>query len=96
MKENRLAPSIPSMLAGPDLPIERALKHLERTSRCWPMVLSDTIIFNMASVSMHSDIIRKTLPTPTHWAARGLCCRAVSNLMQDMSLSFVTGLIKVY
>lgn len=49
MKENRLAPALPSMLEGPELPIERALKHLERTSRCWPMVLSDTIIFNMAS-----------------------------------------------
>lgn len=49
MKENRLAPGVPSMTDGPELPIERALKHLERTSRCWPMVLSDTIIFNMAS-----------------------------------------------
>ena len=51
MKENRLAPSLPTMLEGSELPIERAVKHLERTSRCWPMVLSDTIIFNMASVS---------------------------------------------
>ena len=50
MKENRLAPAIPAMLEGPEPPIERAIKHLERTSRCWPMVLSDTIIFNMASV----------------------------------------------
>ena len=57
MKENRLAPAVPSMTDGPELPIERALKHLERTSRCWPMVLSDTIIFNMASVSMASLFI---------------------------------------
>lgn len=49
MKENRLAPALPSMLEESELPIDRATKHLERTSRCWPMVLSDTIIFNMAS-----------------------------------------------
>ena len=57
MKENRLAPSVPTMLESSESPIERAVKHLERTSRCWPMVLSDTIIFNMASVSfMHLSI----------------------------------------
>ena len=55
MKENRLAPAVTSMIEGSELPVERALKHLERTSRCWPMVLSDTIIFNMASVSIHHD-----------------------------------------
>ncbi|KAL4225921.1 hypothetical protein ACF0H5_013909 [Mactra antiquata] len=50
MKENRLAPASPAVaeLAN-QLPIQRALQHVERTSRCWPMVINETIIFNMAS-----------------------------------------------
>lgn len=50
MKENRLAPASPAVAEmAPQQPIQRALQHVERTSRCWPMVISDTIIFNMAS-----------------------------------------------
>ncbi|KAL3853647.1 hypothetical protein ACJMK2_017177 [Sinanodonta woodiana] len=50
MKENRLAPALPSMISEDrETPLERARKYLERTSRCWPMVISETIIFNMAS-----------------------------------------------
>lgn len=50
MKENRLAPASPAVAElVPTLPIQRAIQHVERTSRCWPMVISDTFIFNMAS-----------------------------------------------
>ncbi|XP_052284030.1 integrator complex subunit 13-like isoform X16 [Dreissena polymorpha] len=50
MKENRLAPVSPAVAKiSTQLPIQRALHHVERTSRFWPMVISDSIIFNMAS-----------------------------------------------
>ncbi|GAB1610976.1 integrator complex subunit 13 [Argonauta hians] len=50
MKENRLAPIIPAgaPLADTTLqPIQRAKKHIERLTRYWPMVISDTLILNM-------------------------------------------------
>ncbi|CAI9740400.1 Hypothetical predicted protein [Octopus vulgaris] len=48
MKENRLAPisTVPSPENGL-LAIQRAKKHIERMTRYWPMVISDTLIFNM-------------------------------------------------
>lgn len=50
MKENRLAPASPAVAElVQQLPIQRALQHIERTSRFWPMVINETIIFNMAS-----------------------------------------------
>ncbi|XP_021342348.1 protein asunder homolog isoform X1 [Mizuhopecten yessoensis] len=64
MKENRLAPALPNMLEEPeDPPLDRAQSHLERMSRYWPMVIGETIIFNMAS---HIDplptlIVKETL-----------------------------------
>lgn len=50
MKENRLAPASPAVAElSSQLPIQRAVEHLERTSRFWPMVINESIIFNMAS-----------------------------------------------
>ncbi|XP_052780061.1 integrator complex subunit 13-like isoform X2 [Mya arenaria] len=50
MKENRLAPASPAVAElAPQLPIQRAIHHVERTSRFWPMVISESLIFNMAS-----------------------------------------------
>lgn len=50
MKENRLAPATPAMISSQkELWSEKAKKRLERMSRYWPMVISETIIFNMAS-----------------------------------------------
>ncbi|XP_064604179.1 integrator complex subunit 13-like isoform X2 [Liolophura sinensis] len=48
MKENRLAP-VPAqtILESAELPIERALNQLERKTRHWPIVIGETIIFNM-------------------------------------------------
>lgn len=47
MKENRLTPISPNPAIDEVLPIERAKKRLERLTRYWPMVISDTLIFNM-------------------------------------------------
>ena len=51
MKENRLAPPTSNMTLKPDEHcfIDRSQSHLERMSRYWPMVIGETIIFNMAS-----------------------------------------------
>ncbi|KAK3101422.1 hypothetical protein FSP39_003458 [Pinctada imbricata] len=49
MKESRLAPALSSMITENSQPIKRAQVHLERMSRYWPMVIGETIIFNMAS-----------------------------------------------
>ena len=50
MKENRLAPATHSMASdSKELPLDKAKKRLERMSRYWPMVINETIIFNMAS-----------------------------------------------
>ncbi|XP_078678571.1 integrator complex subunit 13-like isoform X1 [Branchiostoma floridae x Branchiostoma belcheri] len=48
MKENRLMP-YPVPQEGHILPKKEATAVLERTTRYWPLVISDTIIFNMAS-----------------------------------------------
>ncbi|XP_038061672.1 integrator complex subunit 13-like isoform X2 [Patiria miniata] len=49
MKENRLAPCQPTPETEEEPPIERAKAQLERMTRHWPMVIGDTIIFNMPS-----------------------------------------------
>lgn len=49
MKENRLAPALPDMLSTGVNYLNRGKTHLERMSRFWPLVIGETIIFNMAS-----------------------------------------------
>ncbi|XP_048741642.2 integrator complex subunit 13-like [Ostrea edulis] len=49
MKENRLAPALPDMMTAGVNHLNRAKVHLERMSRFWPLVIGETIIFNMAS-----------------------------------------------
>ncbi|XP_022105376.1 integrator complex subunit 13-like [Acanthaster planci] len=49
MKENRLAPCQPTPETEEEPPVDRAKAQLERMTRHWPMVISDTIIFNMPS-----------------------------------------------
>ncbi|RUS76466.1 hypothetical protein EGW08_015780, partial [Elysia chlorotica] len=49
MKENRLAPSTPGLLSSLEgtPSYVKALDHLEKSSRFWPMVISETILFNI-------------------------------------------------
>ncbi|XP_071960200.1 integrator complex subunit 13-like isoform X2 [Antedon mediterranea] len=49
MKDNRLAPFTITDDQEKEVPISKAKTQLERQTRHWPMVISDTIIFNMAS-----------------------------------------------
>lgn len=49
MKDNKLVPFSVSPNDRHELPIERALKRLQRLTQYWPMVISHTTIFNMAS-----------------------------------------------
>ncbi|XP_071082400.1 integrator complex subunit 13-like [Haliotis cracherodii] len=50
MKSNRLAPGTAITLEDRiGKPIERAQQHLERLTRVWPMVIGETIMFNMVS-----------------------------------------------
>lgn len=55
MRENRLTPvSESSHDPSGKLPVERAKSQLERHTRYWPMIISQTTIFNMQAVSsMH-------------------------------------------
>lgn len=61
MRENRLT-TFPHVLvdAAGRAPIERAKAQLERHTRYWPMIISQTTIFNMQAVScvlllLHND-----------------------------------------
>lgn len=47
MKDNRLAPFREPVPEQEELPLEKAKKQLERMTRYWPMVISNTTIFNM-------------------------------------------------
>lgn len=49
MKENKLVPYRVGPNDRHELPIERAQKRLQRLTQYWPMVISHTTIFNMAS-----------------------------------------------
>ncbi|CAH1782512.1 unnamed protein product [Owenia fusiformis] len=49
MKDCRLAPRLSQLNEGEPLPIDRAKGQIERLTRVWPIVISDTIIFNMLS-----------------------------------------------
>ena len=56
MRENRLTP-FPETSSRDDsekCPSERAKAQLERHTRYWPMIISQTTIFNMQAVSVLS------------------------------------------
>ncbi|XP_030837485.1 integrator complex subunit 13 [Strongylocentrotus purpuratus] len=61
MKENRLAPCQEGSDSESELPLERAKAQLERMSRHWPLIISDTVIFNMLS---HIDPLPSLLMKP--------------------------------
>ncbi|XP_061769272.1 integrator complex subunit 13 isoform X1 [Nerophis ophidion] len=63
MKENRLFPvSESSHHTSGKLPVERAKAQLERYTRYWPMIISQTTIFNMqAVVPLANLIVKETL-----------------------------------
>lgn len=63
MRENRLMP-VPESSLDPSakLPAERAKAQLERHTRYWPMIISQTTIFNMqAVVPLANLIVKETL-----------------------------------
>ncbi|TKS90883.1 Integrator complex subunit 13 [Collichthys lucidus] len=63
MRENRLTP-VSESLHDPSgkLPAERAKAQLERHTRYWPMIISQTTIFNMqAVVPLANLIVKETL-----------------------------------
>lgn len=49
IKDNRLAP-VADAFGFPVLPLQRSQGKLERMTRHWPLVISETIIFNMTSI----------------------------------------------
>uniref|UniRef100_A0A1A8G2X6 Asunder, spermatogenesis regulator homolog (Drosphila) n=1 Tax=Nothobranchius korthausae TaxID=1143690 RepID=A0A1A8G2X6_9TELE len=60
MRENRLTPvSEASYNPSGKLPIERAKAQLERHTRYWPMIISQTTIFNMQAVVPLANLIVK-------------------------------------
>lgn len=61
MRENRLTPVPETPAAGPSekLPAERAKGQLERYTRYWPMIISQTTIFNMQAVVPLANLIVK-------------------------------------
>ncbi|XP_016349285.1 protein asunder homolog [Sinocyclocheilus anshuiensis] len=60
MRENRLAPFPDSMIdAAGRTPVERAKSQLERYTRYWPMIISQTTIFNMQAVVPLANLIVK-------------------------------------
>ncbi|XP_031169265.1 integrator complex subunit 13 isoform X1 [Sander lucioperca] len=63
MRENRLMPvSESSHDPSGKLPVERAKGQLERHTRYWPMIISQTTIFNMqAVVPLANLIVKETL-----------------------------------
>ncbi|KAM8910830.1 integrator complex subunit 13 isoform 1-T3 [Spinachia spinachia] len=63
MRENRLTPvSESSHEPSGKLPVERAKAQLERHTRYWPMIISQTTIFNMqAVVPLANLIVKETL-----------------------------------
>uniref|UniRef100_UPI00398E6845 integrator complex subunit 13 isoform X3 n=1 Tax=Pristiophorus japonicus TaxID=55135 RepID=UPI00398E6845 len=65
MRENRLAPVLETrymMDGSTEVPLERAKSQLERHTRYWPMIISQTTIFNMqAVVPLASLIVKESL-----------------------------------
>ncbi|XP_048355423.1 integrator complex subunit 13 isoform X1 [Sphaerodactylus townsendi] len=65
MRENRLAPFLEPRYksdGNPETPLERAKGQLEKHTRYWPMIISQTTIFNMqAVVPLASVIVKEAL-----------------------------------
>ncbi|XP_068133698.1 integrator complex subunit 13 isoform X2 [Hyperolius riggenbachi] len=65
MRENRLMPFLEQqykMDGTVEIPLERAKSQLERYTRYWPMIISQTTIFNMqAVVPLASVIVKEAL-----------------------------------
>ncbi|KAM9310940.1 LOW QUALITY PROTEIN: integrator complex subunit 13 [Gastrophryne carolinensis] len=65
MRENRLMPFLDQQYkvdGTVEVPLERAKGQLERYTRYWPMIISQTTIFNMqAVVPLASVIVKETL-----------------------------------
>ncbi|XP_018411592.1 PREDICTED: protein asunder homolog isoform X2 [Nanorana parkeri] len=65
MRENRLMPFLDQRYridGTPEVPLDRAKFQLERHTRYWPMIISQTTIFNMqAVVPLASVIVKETL-----------------------------------
>ncbi|XP_075458958.1 integrator complex subunit 13 isoform X2 [Ascaphus truei] len=64
MRENRLMPFLGPRgnTDGQEIPLERAKEQLERHTRYWPMIISQTTIFNMqAVVPLASVIVKESL-----------------------------------
>ncbi|KAM8972838.1 integrator complex subunit 13 isoform 2-T2 [Pelodytes ibericus] len=62
MRENRLMPFTEpryQMDGSPEVPLERAKEQLERYTRYWPMIISQTTIFNMQAVVPLANVIVK-------------------------------------
>ncbi|KAG8438568.1 hypothetical protein GDO86_004944 [Hymenochirus boettgeri] len=62
MRENRLMPVLEPqhrMDGSLDVPLERAKEQLERHTRYWPMIISQTTIFNMQAVVPLANVIVK-------------------------------------
>lgn len=61
MRENRLTPFPESSAAGfcGKVPLERSKAQLERHTRYWPMIISQTTIFNMQAVVPLANLIVK-------------------------------------
>ncbi|CAL1548540.1 unnamed protein product [Lymnaea stagnalis] len=61
MKENRLVPASPAMLEryGNRKPYLYALDQLEKSSRFWPMVISDTVLFNIQDINPLPQLLLK-------------------------------------
>lgn len=54
MRENRLTPFLEPRYKNDgslEIPLERAKDQLEKHTRYWPMIISQTTIFNMQAVS---------------------------------------------
>lgn len=54
MRENRLTPFLEPRYkidGSLEIPLERAKDQLEKHTRYWPMIISQTTIFNMQAVS---------------------------------------------
>ncbi|XP_078465657.1 integrator complex subunit 13 isoform X1 [Lampetra fluviatilis] len=62
MKENRLAPVPGPLPRAGETPLDRARAQLERHTRYWPMIISQTTIFNMqAVVPLANLVVRASL-----------------------------------
>ncbi|XP_018621459.1 integrator complex subunit 13 isoform X2 [Scleropages formosus] len=64
MRENRLTPfpDVQGSEVAGKVPLERAKRQLERHTRYWPMIISQTTIFNMqAVVPLASLIVKESL-----------------------------------